>query len=1082
MSASYQLHVSFMSASCRLDFGSPCLQVHNDPGCGSAPYSCQRSVSLFLPWEGELRLHAGGVTYEGQSLQLPHHLHQLQLERIGQYVLVTQPRGFTLAWEGGAGSVYIKPHPEFVGRTCGMCGNFNADVQDDLKTSYGVLTQDIEMFGNSWLEADPHQGPCPPVPSGFSSPCAGLDALVLQEVDELCALLLDPPFQSCHDFVSPLSYMASCSNDLCSSGPGGEVLCQVFSEYARACAHADHPLHGWRGQVPHCEKPCPLGLQQRECISCCPASCSLEPECIDTKLACLDGCYCPEGLIYENGGCVTPSECPCEYHGMVYPSGQMLQEECNNCTCTGGVWNCTERSCPGECSVTGDMYFQSFDGRIYTFPATCQYVLAKSRSSGRFTVTIQNAPCGANLDGACIQSVSLVVDEDPRTEITLSPAGEVFLAGQHRVSLPYSDAAYASEMCDVLNQDLFSACHEYVSPAGFQQRCRADACRCGAPCLCAALAHYARHCRRFSVIVDFRAHVPDCAVTCPATMQYGTCVSACRRRCSALSAPPRCGDECEEGCVCPEGSFYSQRTHTCVHRSECPCSFLGADYEPGDVVMTSAGVQLCLDGKLVAQAADSDGLCPAGQLYQNCSQEEDGPLAGRGVACERTCESHLLNITCPVHEPCVAGCSCPPGAWLPESRYFVDEFSDGPRVCVALLSAALPVDTAQSGILQDAYRRCLAEWRANGGAQTKAASFSSSENPNCLGLLGKPTRFGRASVGPLAESRLLTETGRRGNLLKHGDECFEPEACPCLWKGKEYFPGDRVSSPCYQCVCQHGSFQCTFRPCPSMCTAYGDRHYRTFDGLLFDYVGACKVYLVKSGADAMLSITAENVDCFDSGPICRKSLLVNIGRSFVAFDDDSGKPNPSSVIDRKQRMFIWPAGYFTVIHFPDDDVTLLWDRKTTVHVQVGPQWQGKLSGLCGNFDLKTVNEMRTPDNIASPTAQEFGNSWTATECVNSPDIRHPCSLSPLREPFAKRQCAILLGEVFQSCHPVVDVTWFYMNCLADTCACSRGGDCECFCTSVAAYAQRCCHEGVPVDWRSPALCPYDCEFYNKDFF
>lgn len=26
-------------------------------------------------------------------------------------------------------------------------------------------------------------------------------------------------------------------------------------------------------------------------------------------------------------------------------------------------------------------------------------------------------------------------------------------------------------------------------------------------------------------------------------------------------------------------------------RSECPCSFLGADYEPGDVVMTSAGVQ-----------------------------------------------------------------------------------------------------------------------------------------------------------------------------------------------------------------------------------------------------------------------------------------------------------------------------------------------------------------------------------------------------------------------------------------------------------------------------------------------------------
>ncbi|XP_070687646.1 otogelin [Pempheris klunzingeri] len=1054
------------------------VQVHNDPSCSSAPYTCQRSVSIFLPWEGEVRLHATNVTFKGQSLQLPHHIHDLQLEQISQYVLVTQQHGFTLAWEGRSGSVYIKLSPEFVGRVCGLCGNFNADVQDDLKTSYGVLTHDIEMFGNSWVEAEPHEARCPMVPSGFPSPCAAVEAHVLLKVEEVCAMLLEPPFQSCHDFVSPQSYMASCSNDLCMSGPSGDVVCQVFSEYARACAHADHPLHDWRRHIPHCAKQCPLGLHYRECISCCPASCNLERTCIDSKLACLDGCYCPEGLIYEDGGCVTPSDCPCEYHGMFYPSGQTLQEECNNCTCVGGVWNCTDYSCPGECSVTGDMYFQSFDGRAYTFPATCQYVLAKSRNSGRFTVTIQNAPCGANLDGACIQSVNLVIDEDPRTEITLSHVGEVFMAGQYRISLPYSDdnfhiqelssmflqvkttfglrlqyswrdfrlylqagelwkdgtvglcgtfngniqddflspsgmiestpqlfgnawrvssacssslstpqidpcdthqqaVAYASEMCDVLNQDLFSACHEYLSPTPFHQQCRSDTCKCGTPCLCSALAHYARHCRRFSVIVDFRSHIPDCAVTCPETMQYGTCVSSCQRRCSALSVPQHCGEECEEGCVCPQGSFYNHRTHTCVLRHECPCSFLGADYEPGDVIMTSAGVQLCLNGKLVFQTTDSDRLCPAGQLYQNCSEGEDGLLSGGGVACERTCESYLLNLTCSTHEPCVAGCTCPPG------------------------------------------------------------------------------------------------------LLKHGDECFEPASCPCLWKGKEYFPGDRVSSPCHQCVCQHGTFQCVFHPCPSMCMAYGDRHYRTFDGLLYDYVGACKVYLVKSSADVMLSVTAENIDCFDSGVICRKSLLINIGRSFISFDDDTGKPNPSSVIDRKQRMFMWPAGYFTVVHFPEEEVTVLWDRKTTVHIQVGPSWQGKLSGLCGNFDMKTVNEMRTPDNIDSPTPQEFGNSWTAAECVNSPDIRHPCSLSPLREPFAKRQCAVLLSEVFQACHPVVDVTWFYMNCLADTCACSRGGDCECFCTSVAAYAQRCCHQGVPVDWRSPSLCPYDCEYYNK---
>lgn len=73
----------------------------------------------------------------GFSLQLPHHIHNLQLEQISQYVLVTQQLGFTLAWDGRSGSVYIKLSPEFVGRTCGLCGNFNADIQDDLKTSYG---------------------------------------------------------------------------------------------------------------------------------------------------------------------------------------------------------------------------------------------------------------------------------------------------------------------------------------------------------------------------------------------------------------------------------------------------------------------------------------------------------------------------------------------------------------------------------------------------------------------------------------------------------------------------------------------------------------------------------------------------------------------------------------------------------------------------------------------------------------------------------------------------------------------------------------------------------------------------------
>lgn len=52
----------------------------------------------------------------------------------------------------------------------------------------------------------------------------------------------------------------------------------------------------------------------------------------------------------------------------------------------------------------------------------------------------------------------------------------------------------------------------------------------------------------------------------------------------------------------------------------------------------------------------------------------------------------------------------------------------------------------------------------------------------------------------------------------------------------------------------------------------------------------------------------------------------------------------------------------------------------------------------------------------------------------------------------------------------VDVAWFYRNCLTDTCNCNRGGDCECLCTSIAAYAHKCCQQGVTIHWRSPSVC------------
>ncbi|XP_061002581.1 otogelin isoform X8 [Dama dama] len=1052
------------------------VQVHNDPQCGSFPYTCSRSVSLFFAGEQEIHL-AKEVTHGGVRVQLPHVMGNLRLQQLAGYVLVRYQSAFTLAWDGTS-AVYVKMSPEFLGWTHGLCGNNNADPQDDLVTSYGKLTDDVAEFVHSWQGQAPNQPPGPMTSSLPRPPCLQQSPGTMQGVYDRCEALLRPPFDTCHAYVSPLPFMASCTSDLCQSAGDEATWCRALAEYARACAQAGRPLQGWRNQLQSCMVLCKeKAFVYNECIACCPASCQPRASCVDSEIACVDGCYCPDGLIFEDGGCVAPAECPCEFHGTLYPTGSVVKEDCNSCTCTAGKWVCSTSVCPAECSVTGDIHFTTFDGRRYTFPATCQYILAKSRSSGTFTVTLQNSPCGLNQDGVCVQSVSVILHQDPRRQVTLTQAGDVLLFDQYKVTPPYTDdafeirrlssvflrvrtnvgvrvlydreglrlylqvdqrwvedtvglcgtfngntqddflspvgvpestpqlfgnswktlsacsplvsgspldpcdvhlqaAPFALQACSVLTGELFAPCSAYLSPVPYFEQCRRDACRCGQPCLCATLAHYAHLCRRHGLPVDFRAHLPGCALSCEATKEYSPCVAPCGQTCQDLAGPEACGvaggsdlsgDECVEGCACPPHTYLDTQADLCVPRNQCSCHFQGMDYPPGDSDVPTLGHCRCKDGIMSCDSGAPVAACPAGQVFVNCSDLHADPELNR----ERTCEQQLLNLSVPARGPCLSGCACPQG------------------------------------------------------------------------------------------------------LLRHGDACFLPEECPCTWKGKEYYPGDQVMSPCHSCVCQRGSFQCTLHPCASTCTAYGDRHYRTFDGLPFDFVGACKVHLVKSTSDFSFSVIVENVNCYSSGIICRKFISINVGNSLVIFDDDSGNPSPESFLDEKQEVHTWRAGFFTLVHFPREHITLLWDQRTTVHIQAGPQWQGQLAGLCGNFDLKTVNEMRTPENLELTNPQEFGGSWAAVECPDTLDPRDTCVLNPLREPFAKKECSVLLSEVFETCHPVVDVTWFYSNCLTDTCGCSRGGDCECFCASVSAYAHQCCQHGVAVDWRTPRLCHPD---------
>ncbi|TSL75303.1 Otogelin-like protein [Bagarius yarrelli] len=924
--------------------------VHNSRSCHGSVYSCTRSLSLFIPNEEEIHIIGYRVLKGEQRLTLPQTVHNIFIERLADYILVKSTFGFSLAWDGNSG-VYLKMTEEHKGRPCGLCGNYNDDGSDDLSSSHGIKSEDVAEFGNSWIVDLPHEPACPVLDDDFPGPCSSESEM--DDAIEKCSALLFFPFISCHENIDPNPFVASCLSDLCISHDE-ETFCRTLVEYTRACSHVGYPVREWRDSFPTCADGCEDSFVHRDCISCCPPTCTFEKECLGTNLHCLDGCYCPDGMILQNGTCIAVSQCPCVYHGTAYPLGHVLQQGCSVCVCMGGVWNCTENNCTSECTVMGDTHVTTFDGRIYMHTGKCQYVLVKSRGNTKFTVTVQYSACGESLENSCSHSVTLVMDEDVSRQVTLSREGEVIIGASMIVSLPYSNdvvsvrrltsvfvslqASFGLKLhydwqggriyvqldstwtggtlglCGTLNGNLRD---DFLSPAGMIEgtpQLHANSWKVSSACISPVNIPIIDPCEMNQQNVFYASLCDvltgDVFAACHAYVSPGVYHQQCRYQAC------RCG----RSCMCTAIAHYAYicfKHHITVyfraHVSDCDLSAIVTSW------VQSFNPGKCHSAPLDLEPETDD--CPNGKVYYNCRGPQGAGPSGVGVACEVTCRNLMLNLTCPPLTPCVSGCGCPAG------------------------------------------------------------------------------------------------------LVGHNGECYYPENCPCTWLGLEYLPGQTVDTPCYRCVCHRGFFNCTYFPCPAVCTVYSDRHYHTFDGLEYDYASDCQVYLIKSVGDTEISITAQNKDCYESGIVCMKILLIYVGLTKIYFTDNSGTP-------------------------------------------------GQFSGMCGNFDMVTVNDMTTAGHIEVSNPQAFGNSWALGQCESDFIVHRPCEADLSRQPYAKRECGLLYSDVFASCHNV--------NCLTDTCNCNRGGDCECLCTSIAAYAHKCCQHGVTVHWRSPTVCPYDCEYYNQE--
>ncbi|XP_073476350.1 otogelin-like protein [Aquarana catesbeiana] len=729
-----------------------------------------------------------------------------------------------------------------------------------------------------------------------------------------------------------------------------------------------------------------------------------------------------------------------------------------------------------ECSVVGDSHFTTFDGRYFTFLGICQYILVKGTGKDKFTITLQKSSCDQHSDHACIQSITLVLDEDMNKQVTILRNGDVqygpnqaiilngdievrnlssmfvqlktkfgirihFAKGGERLYIQASSAwkRRTLGLCGTFNGNLRD---DFLSPAGMIEgtpQLHANAWKISSACL-----------------TPVNIPVVD---PCDTNLQNVGYAAQCDVINQELFAP------CHTY-VSP--ALYYQLCHfdACKCGSNCLCNAL-AHYA---YICNKHGITI----NFRSHVSFCGVVCRFGMLFHQCSSY-----------CGRTCSSLSLGEVCT--DECIEGCNCPDGKYFDESLSFCVPISNCRCYYKGRIYHPGEVILRQSGSCQclNGTMRCT-ETATTMTGQTcpEGKIYFDCRNP----VLGVPSAGVNCEVtcanlamnfscvpSPPCASGCICPPG----MAEHKGKCYVPDSCPCSWKDWEYLSGEVITTPCYTCVCKRGVFNCTSYPCPSVCTVYGDRHYYTFDGLEYDYVSDCQAYLVKSVDNSNVSIIAQNKKCFDNDIICSKNLVISVAGTDIYFTDTSEKQKQFRIQNGSFRYQHWKAGFYTVVHFPELDITILWDKKTTIHVKVGPRWKGKLSGLCGNFDKYTSNDLTTSNNMEVRNAQVFGDSWTIGQCKSYNETMRPCEVHQSKFPYAKKECSILYSDVFAPCRNVIDVTSFVKNCHTDTCNCNLGGDCECLCTSIAAYAHKCCQQGVAVHWRSPNVCPYDCEYYNQ---
>ncbi|XP_072306545.1 SCO-spondin [Eucyclogobius newberryi] len=1051
-------------------------------------HHCSKSLKMMLGLD-LVTIHQRNLTLNSVHVAQGEPVFQngVSVHWVGDFVFVESGLGVRVKFDL-SNTVYLTVSNEHLGTTRGLCGLYNNNADDDFTTMSGSVSKYAASFGNSWTVPDQQNKECSnAVELGHSCTVSG-DAALQGEAESVCHRLLEEPFTQCHARVDPAAYMDTCLYLFCSLGPAEReaAVCDTVASYTRECAQ-QHVLLTWRTNS-FCARLCPRGQVFSDCVSLCPPTCAsplasgAAPSMEQCREECVGGCECPPGLPLHQGQCLQRAQCPCFHRRQTYQPGDMIQQRCNNCVCQAGQWQCTSEKCSAQCSLMGALQVTTFDKKRYSIEGgDCAFIAVEDFIDRKLVVSLRTENCRGEGRG-CLTEMSITA---LHTTVTITHSDTVTVNGQRQL-LPVMTGDLVVQRVSssfVLVQTFGAQLLWYLEgplalitlQPGFAHKVRG---------LCGTLT--------WTQDDDFTTPEGDVESS---VSSFAEKFSTGHCRGSTGVAPDLCNTYTQKrhyaDALCsPIHSQLFQKCHDVVDREPyfrlclsevCGC---GPEESCHCVVLTAYAQRCAQEGALVHWRNHS--ICPAqcagGQVHQECGQ-----------ACGSSCSDLHRAWSCDADNGgltsklCVPGCQCPPGLLMDHQGQCVP-----PNMCPCVQGdKTYPPGTR----IQNNCNTCVCELGA-----LKCSKEVCEEVTQCPGALVYSPRsclLTCSSLDPPSGQQQQQQPQQQGAQVQCreplsgcvcpqgtvllGDQCVLPDECPCHHNGQLYYTNDTIRKDCNKCVCRLRRWHCTQEACAGVCTAMGDPHYVTFDGRSYSFLGNCQ-YVLAHERSGVFSVTAENVPCGSTGVTCTKSVTLRLGNTVIHLLRGkavtvNGMPVTLPKSYSGSGLSLEQIGLYVSLS-SRQGVTLLWDGGMRVYVRLAAHLRGRVGGLCGNFDGDTENDFTTRQGIAESTPELFGNSWKVSpSCpdVANQDLRDPCKLNPHRMTWARKRCSVLTQERFSRCHLEVPFQQYYEWCVFDTCGCDSGGDCECLCTALAAYAEECNRRGVYIRWRSQEICPLQCE-------